>query len=302
MIHHMKLQPGPFAMIKSGQKTIELRVLDPKRRKIAVGDVIEFTNLGNRWEKLRVRVMALHPFASFADLYAALPLLQCGYTEADVSSASPEDMDRYYARQEQAKWGVVGIALALIKDWRDGNLTKTSRYISLLLRHKPEAAGLTLDPNGWASVPELIRCVSRTHPLDMAMLEEIVRSDEKHRYAFSEDKTRIRANQGHSVAVDVQLQEAVPPEQLWHGTATKYVADIMRQGLLPRTRLYVHLSSNYDTAVKVGSRHGSAVVLQVHAGQMHREGYRFFLSENGVWLTDKVPAEYIFCPAESLLK
>lgn len=173
------------------------------------------------------------------------------------------------------------------------DLTKKSKFIALILRHKPDAIGITLDEHGWADVSELIAGVSRTTDLDMEMLEEIVRTDSKQRYAFNEDHTKIRANQGHSISVDVELKEAVPPEILFHGTGEKYVSSIRRQGLISKNRLYVHLSKDYPTAVKVGERHGRPVVFRVRTGDMHRDGYCFFLSANGVWLTKSVPAEYL---------
>ena len=140
------------------------------------------------------------------------------------------------------------------------SLTRTSRYISLILRHKPETIGITLDEHGWADVDELIAGVSRTHPLTMKLLEEIVRTDEKQRYSFNGDKTLIRANQGHSIPVDVELPKLEPPAILYHGTGQKYVPSIDHQGLLPKSRLYVHLSADKDTAVKVGRRHGPPIV------------------------------------------
>ena len=169
----------------------------------------------------------------------------------------------------------------------------TSKYISLILRHKPEAIGITLDEHGWANVDELLAGVSRTHPLDMAGLEEIVRTDEKQRYSFNEDHTLIRANQGHSIPVDVELEEKVPPEILWHGTGEKYVSSIDAQGLIPKSRLYVHLSSDVETARKVGSRHGKPVIYEIDCHKMTEDGYRFFLSANHVWLTKEVPARYL---------
>ena len=174
-----------------------------------------------------------------------------------------------------------------------GNNTGTSKFISLILRHKPEVIGITLDEHGWANVDELLAGVSRTHPLDMAGLEEIVRTDEKQRYSFNADKTKIRANQGHSVPVDVELEAVTPPELLYHGTGEKYVDSIEAQGLIPKTRLYVHLSGDYETAFKVGSRHGRPRIYQVHAGQMAKDGYPFYRSVNGVWLTKAVPPEYL---------
>ena len=170
---------------------------------------------------------------------------------------------------------------------------ETSKFISLILRHKPEAIGITLDEHGWANVDELIEGVSRTHPLDMAALELIVAEDEKQRYSFNEDKTLIRANQGHSILVDVELDEKEPPEVLYHGTGEKYVSSIDRQGLIPKSRLYVHLSHDEETAVKVGTRHGKPVIYTVKSGDMYRDGYKFFCSVNGVWLTKEVPVKYL---------
>lgn len=173
------------------------------------------------------------------------------------------------------------------------SLTRTSRFISLILRHRPEVIGITMDEHGWAEVDELIRGISETRPFTMELLEEIVRTDEKQRYSFNEDKTLIRANQGHSVPVDVELEELEPPEFLYHGTGEKSVSSIDEQGLLPMSRLYVHLSPDRDTAVKVGKRHGKPVIYIVRTGQMYREGYAFYQSVNGVWLTKAVPAEYL---------
>ena len=170
---------------------------------------------------------------------------------------------------------------------------ETSKYISLILRHKPEVIGISLDEHGWANVDELIEGVSRTHKLDMTMLEDIVRTDEKQRYSFNGDKTLIRANQGHSIPVDVELKEVIPPEYLYHGTAEKSVAGIEREGLKHMSRLYVHLSPDMETAKKVGCRHGKLVIYKVAAGKMHKDGYVFYRSVNGVWLTEAVPVKYL---------
>ena len=173
------------------------------------------------------------------------------------------------------------------------NHTKTSRYISLILRHQPEVIGITLDEHGWADVNALIEGVNRTHPLNREILEEIVRTDEKQRYSFNADHTKIRANQGHSIPVDVELKQCEPPEILYHGTGEKYVGSILKEGLIPKPRLYVHLSKDEATAKQVGSRHGKPAVFAVEAGEMHRQGHVFFLSENGVWLVKHVPASYL---------
>ncbi len=170
---------------------------------------------------------------------------------------------------------------------------ETSKFIALILRHKPEAIGIRLDEHGWADVGELLEGVSRTHPLTMEELEEIVRTDEKQRYSFNGDRTLIRANQGHSVPVDVELEAVTPPELLYHGTGEKYVASIEAQGLIPKSRLYVHLSGDYETAFKVGARHGKPRIYQVASGRMAADGFAFYRSVNGVWLTKEVPPEYL---------
>lgn len=128
----------------------------------------------------------------------------------------------------------------------------------------------------------------------MKELEEIVRTDNKQRYSFNEDKTLIRANQGHSIPVDVELEEKEPPIVLYHGTGEKYVESIDRRGLIPKSRLYVHLSSNIVTAVNVGKRHGTPVVYEIDAGQMYKDGYKFYESANKVWLTKEVPIKYMY--------
>lgn len=175
------------------------------------------------------------------------------------------------------------------------NLTKTSKFLSLILRHNPSAAGLSLDEHGWANVDELIAGVNAAggYSLTMEMLEEIVRTDGKQRYLFNEDHTLIRANQGHSIPVDVELEELSPPDVLYHGTGEKYVESIDRQGLLPKSRLYVHLSADMETARKVGQRHGKPVIYRVDCKKMAEDGYKFYRSVNLVWLTRKVPVGYI---------
>lgn len=174
---------------------------------------------------------------------------------------------------------------------------KTSVFLSLLLRHKPDAAEITLDEHGWAQVDELINNVNRLYPgkyqLSLETLEKIVAEDEKQRYSFSDDKKLIRANQGHSIPVDVELKEKMPSELLYHGTAEKYTDSIEKNGLIKKSRLYVHLSRDIETAKKVGARHGKPVIYIVRSGDMYNDGYKFFLSENNVWLTDRVPVFYL---------
>ena len=293
MFHQMQLFPEPFRRMASGQKTIELRLNDEKRRKLSIKDIIEFRNSQNPSQTIRTRVIALHRFESFDDLYASLSLEKCGYAPEEASQASARDMDSYYSPEDQMRWGVVGIELEILKSQEAAGLIKTSRYISMLLRHKPEAAGLTLDEHGWAETEELIRCVSKTRYLDMTLLEEIVATDNKQRYSFSPDMTHIRANQGHSIPVDVELEEKAPAEYLWHGTGEKYVNSIRQSGLKSGNRLYVHLSEQRDTAVTVGSRHGKPFLFRVRSGLMHADGFTFYQSKNGVWLTKFVPVEYL---------
>ena len=178
---------------------------------------------------------------------------------------------------------------------KNGRSDSTSRFISLILRHKPEVIGITLDEHGWADVQELIDGINKSggHNLDMVTLEEIARTDEKQRYSFNEDHTLIRANQGHSIPVDVELEEKNPPDILWHGTGEKYVSSIDLQGLIPKSRLYVHLSTDLETARKVGSRHGKPVIYEIDCKKMSADGYKFFESVNHVWLTKKVPVRYM---------
>lgn len=176
---------------------------------------------------------------------------------------------------------------------REMTKNETSKFIALILRHKPETIGITLDEHGWANVEELVAGIAKQQAFDRDMLEEIVRTDSKMRYSFNEDHTLIRANQGHSIPVDVELEEKTPPDILWHGTGEKYVSSINAQGLIPKSRLYVHLSADYDTAVKVGSRHGKPVVYTVATGDMQKAGYQFYQSVNGVWLTKRVPARFL---------
>ena len=177
----------------------------------------------------------------------------------------------------------------------DKQLKNTSKFISLILRHQPEVIGITLDEHGWADVQELIDGINRSegHTLDVELLEEIVRTDEKQRYSFNEDHTLIRANQGHSIPVDVELEEKTPPDILWHGTGEKYVSSINAHGLIPKSRLYVHLSSDMETARKVGSRHGKPIIYEIDCREMAEDGYHFFLSANHVWLTKEVPVRYL---------
>ncbi|MBM6869558.1 RNA 2'-phosphotransferase [Pseudoflavonifractor phocaeensis] len=175
------------------------------------------------------------------------------------------------------------------------DLTRASRCLSRILRHAPESVGISLDRHGWAEVDALLAGMAAhtRYPLDRATLEEIVRTDEKGRYAFDQDHSHIRANQGHSIPVDVELEECLPPEALWHGTGKKYERSIDASGLLPKGRLYVHLSLDRETAMAVGARHGAPVLYRVKSGQMARDGLKFYRSVNKVWLTKVVPTAYL---------
>lgn len=175
------------------------------------------------------------------------------------------------------------------------DLNKLSRFISLVLRHKPGAADLELDEHGWADVDELIDGINKAQAFTKEMLEEIVATDDKQRYSFNEDKTLIRANQGHSIPVDVELEEMVPPDVLYHGSVIIYAPAIKKEGLMPKSRLYVHLSIDQKTAKNVSMRRKhKPVIYAIDALKMYEDGYKFYRSVNGVWLTKHVPTEYLF--------
>ncbi|GAB3496375.1 RNA 2'-phosphotransferase [Spirosoma knui] len=172
--------------------------------------------------------------------------------------------------------------------------TLISKFISLVLRHSPETIGISLDANGWASTAELInRMNQRGYAIDQATLAYIVETNPKKRFALNEHQTLIRASQGHSVTVELGYTPTTPPEHLYHGTSEKNLPSILATGLNKRDRHHVHLSTDAQTAQTVGSRHGRPVVLEVDSQAMHKDGFLFFISANGVWLTDHVPAHYL---------
>ncbi len=178
----------------------------------------------------------------------------------------------------------------------------TSRFLSYVLRHNPDAIGLSLDRQGWAEVDELLeRAQAAGVPLDRATLLRVVAENDKQRFALSPDGRRIRARQGHSIPVDLGLTPVQPPEFLYHGTARRNLPSIRRQGLLRGKRHHVHLSPDEATALQVGRRYGEPVVLRIRAGEMHRDGHRFYLTENRVWLTEHVPPGYIDFPDSDTL-
>ena len=169
-----------------------------------------------------------------------------------------------------------------------------SKFLSLILRHQPEVIGITLDENGWTDVDELIAKMNANgHRISFDQLEEVVETDDKQRYSFSDDGNKIRASQGHSVNISLGLDPQEPPEYLYHGTVSKFLDSIRKEGLQRMSRQHLHLSRDRETAVKVGSRRGAPVILNINSGAMHRDGFLFYLSDNGVWLTDHVPAKYI---------
>lgn len=175
------------------------------------------------------------------------------------------------------------------------NIVKHSRKLSKILRHRPEMIGLELDENGWADVVELLEKIG-TPPLSMEDLKMVVETNDKKRFAFNDDFSKIRANQGHSVKIDLALKTIQPPALLFHGTATKNVQSIENKGLMKGARNHVHLSVDENTAKKVGSRHGKPVVLKVKAQEMFEAGFVFNISDNGVWLTDHVPVHFLVFP------
>src|SRR5262245_14546149 len=171
---------------------------------------------------------------------------------------------------------------------------KVSKFLSRHLRHAPADLGLTLAPGGWVEVDALLAgCANAGMPITRDELDAVVAGSDKRRFAFDETGTRIRANQGHSVEIDLQLAPAMPPDDLYHGTSTAVVAEILRTGLKRMNRHHVHLSTSTPTATKVGARHGKPAILAVDAAGMRRDGITFYCSANGVWLVDEVPPRYL---------
>ena len=179
----------------------------------------------------------------------------------------------------------------------DKETVRTSKFLSLILRHEPERVGLKLGDAGWIGVDELLKAVN-SHGVSLTLdeLKHIVATSDKKRFAFSEDGRRIRASQGHSVEVDLQYPPQTPPELLYHGTATRFLDAIRQHGLQNMQRHDVHLSAETRVTLQVGGRHGKAVLLTIRAGDMHRAGFVFRCSANGVWLVDHVPPQFIEFP------
>ncbi len=171
---------------------------------------------------------------------------------------------------------------------------KLSKYLCLILRHKPETIGIELDKHGWADVSKLLENLNKAGKnVSFGKLKEVVETDNKNRFSFNETCEKIRANQGHSIKIDLEYLAQQPPEFLYHGTAEKFVNSILKNGLKKQNRHHVHLSTDTETAVKVGQRHGKPFVLKVFSGKMFGDGHTFYLSDNGVWLTDEVPQKYL---------
>ena len=174
------------------------------------------------------------------------------------------------------------------------NLETTSKFLSYVLRHKPDTIGLTLDSDGWAEISQLIRLANgHGTKLTLELLLEVIARSDKNRFALSSDGSRIRANQGHSIQVNLNLQPQIPPEILFHGTATRFASSIRTQGLVAGSRQFVHLSADRSTAIQVGKRFGKPIMIEVEALAMSRNGHEFFMSANGIWLTCSVPTTYL---------
>jgi putative RNA 2'-phosphotransferase len=179
------------------------------------------------------------------------------------------------------------------------DLVQLSKFLSYVLRHEPEAIGLTLGDQGWVDIEDLVEKGNAAGTrFSRDDLLQVVATNDKKRFSISSDGLRIRAAQGHSVAVELGLSPRQPPAVLYHGTATRFVESIVAEGLKPLTRQQVHLSFDEETARRVGQRHGKPIVLKIDAGRMHAAGFNFYVADNGVWLTDRVPPEFLSLPAE----
>ncbi|HEX8175528.1 MAG TPA: RNA 2'-phosphotransferase [Pyrinomonadaceae bacterium] len=173
-------------------------------------------------------------------------------------------------------------------------MVKVSKYLSKHLRHQPERLGLVLEPGGWVRVDELLAaCRAHNFPVKRAELDEVVARNDKQRFSFDASREMIRANQGHTIEVDLQLEAKAPPPLLYHGTGSRSVESILKDGLSKMARHHVHLSRDVETAARVGARHGRPTVFEVNAAAMHGDGHEFYVSANGVWLVESVPPKYL---------
>jgi len=182
-----------------------------------------------------------------------------------------------------------------VKNKSNNTNVRISKFLSLILRHSPETIHLTIDKNGWANIDELISNANKYKKMYLSteLIKTIVETNDKQRFSISDDGKRIRANQGHSIQIDLELECKTPPDILYHGTTDRFLDSILKDGLKPMSRQYVHLSQSEETALSVGKRHGKPIILYIMAKTMYDEGYKFYLSENNVWLVDNVPAKYI---------
>lgn len=172
--------------------------------------------------------------------------------------------------------------------------TKISKFLSLILRHKPEVVGLTLEENGWVSVEKLMKaCSGYGKSFSFAELKEVVETNDKKRFAFDKTGKRIRASQGHSLEIEIEFEEKTPPAILYHGTAEKNLGVIFTDGLKKMSRHYVHLSADIETAKKVGTRHGKPIIFEINTEKMLEENYKFYISANSVWLVESVPPKFL---------
>lgn len=176
----------------------------------------------------------------------------------------------------------------------ENNDERLGKTISYILRHHPEYFDVNIDSHGWADVDELIKnmCV-HGNTIDRETLDRIVRENNKNRYSYNEDKTKIRANQGHSIPVDLDLLPVTPPDVLYHGTAEKFLNSIKQKGILKMSRNHIHLSTDTERAFNVGKRHGKPVVLVIDTKKMNEDGIKFYLSKNKIWLCEHIPFEYV---------
>ena len=205
---------------------------------------------------------------------------------------------RFERWKKRHPWGMAGAQRSELDPMTEKEIIRTSKFLSLILRHEPQRVGLALDPAGWVDVRDLLEAVNRNGvALSLEQLRHVAATSEKQRFAFSDDESRIRANQGHSVEVDLQYPPKQPPEILYHGTATRFLDGIRKEGLQKRQRHDVHLSTETGAALQVGARYGKPVLLAIRAGDMHRAGLVLRCSANGVWLVDQVPPEFIQFPS-----
>jgi len=188
--------------------------------------------------------------------------------------------------------------MGVIMEIPDRDLVHMSKFLSLVLRHKPEVAGLALEEGGWVKVDDLIHGAKEAGvSLDRELLRFVVEESEKKRFSFSDDGQRIRANYGHSIPIHMDFEPIEPPEFLYHGTAVRFLESIQKNGIAPRGRQYVHLSPDEQTATETGRRHGVPIVLPVQSRFMHENGFHFYHTASGIWLTEKVPPEFVVFPS-----